>query len=261
MNNPLTTEAKELRNKVPEIILFFWIIKILATTVGETAADFLNFNLNFGLTGTSIVMIGLLSISLITQVRSKCYVPWRYWLTVVLISVVGTLITDNLTDNLGVPLEITTVVFSLALLATFAIWYAKERTLSIHTIHTRSRERYYWAAILFTFALGTAAGDLVAERMSLGYANSALLFSGLIAAVTLGYYLLKANAVFAFWAAYILTRPLGASCGDYLSQPVSGGGLGLGTIQTSMLFLAAISILVTYLTLTRKDPTIQRITQ
>lgn len=261
MNDMPAATRRDLLNKVPEAILFFWIIKILATTVGETAADFLNFNLNFGLTGTSIVMAGLLAGSLAAQLRAKRYVPWLYWLTVVLISVVGTLVTDNLTDHLGVPLGVTTAAFSLALLATFAIWYARERTLSIHSIRTRSRELYYWAAILFTFALGTAAGDLFAERLNLGYAHSALLFGGLIAAVTFGYYVLRANAVLAFWLAYILTRPLGASCGDYLSQPVTNGGLGLGTVQTSLLFLAAISGLVFYLTLTRRDSTEQRSAQ
>ena len=261
MRASLSTEAKQLFNKVPEVILYFWVIKILATTVGETAADYLNFNLNFGLTGTSVVMTALLSAVLVAQLRAERYVPWRYWLTVVLISVVGTLITDNLTDNFGISLEVTTAVFGVALLATFAIWYAKERTLSIHTIYTRSRELYYWAAILFTFALGTAAGDLVAESMNFGYANAALVFGGLIAAVTFAYYALNANAVLAFWIAYILTRPLGASCGDYLSQPVASGGLGLGTVQTSMVFLAAIFCLVTYLTLTGKDSTEKRITQ
>ena len=261
MNNTPTAARHDLLNKVPEAILFFWIIKILATTVGETAADFLNFNLNFGLTRTSAVMGGLLAVSLAAQLRARHYVPWLYWLTVVLISVVGTLITDNLTDNFGIPLEVTTAAFSLALMATFAAWYAKERTLSIHTIYTRDRELYYWAAILFTFALGTAAGDLVAERMNLGYANSALMFGGIIAAVTFAYYAFKANAVLAFWIAYILTRPLGASCGDYLSQPVNNGGLGLGTAQISMLFLAVITTLVVYLTLTRKDSTEKRIAQ
>lgn len=259
MNDVLKMEAKGLFNKVPEVILFFWIIKILATTVGETAADFLNFNLNLGLSGTSVVMAGLLSAVLVAQLRAKRYLPWLYWLTVVLISVVGTLITDNLTDNFGVPLEATTAGFGLALMATFAVWYAKERTLSIHSIYTRRRELYYWAAILFTFALGTAAGDLVAERMNLGYANSALLFGGMIAAVTFAYYAFKANAVLAFWIAYILTRPLGASCGDYLSQPAVNGGLGLGTVQTSTLFLAAITTLVVYLTLSRRDSTERRI--
>lgn len=253
MNTALKMDSRDLLNKVPEAILFFWIIKILATTVGETAADFLNVNLNLGLTGTSVVITGLLAVVLAAQLRAKRYVPWLYWLTVVLISVVGTLITDNLTDNFGIPLQVTTVAFSLALIATFAIWYAQERTLSIHRIHTRSREIYYWAAILFTFALGTAAGDLVAESLHLGYANSALMFGAMIAAVTFAYYVFSANAVLSFWIAYILTRPLGASWGDYLSQPTAEGGMGLGTVHTSMLFFAAIATLVAYLTVTRRD--------
>jgi len=259
LNGVLKSETRELFNKVPEVILFFWIIKIFATTVGETAADYLNFNLNFGLTGTTYAMTGLLSIVLTAQLSAKRYVPWLYWLTVVLISVVGTLITDNLTDNLGIPLAATTAAFSLALMATFAIWYMNERTLSIHAIYTRRRELYYWVAILFTFALGTAAGDLLAENMNLGYANSALVFGALITGVTFAYFAFKANAVLAFWIAYILTRPFGASCGDYLSQPVSNGGLGLGTVQTSIVFLAAIFFLVTYLTLSRLDTTAKRI--
>lgn len=253
--------AKPPFNKVPEVILAFWVIKILATTVGETAADFLNFHLHFGLAGTSVAMAGLLLISLTAQVRAERYIPWLYWLTVVLISVVGTLITDNLTDNAGIPLEITAIVFGVGLAATFAAWYATERTLSIHTIYTRRRELYYWGAILLTFALGTAAGDLVAERLNLGYILSALLFGGLIAMTAAAHYVLKANAVASFWIAYILTRPLGASFGDYLSQPAANGGLGLGTAQTSMLFLAAIFGLVAYLTLTRKDSIEQGVAQ
>jgi uncharacterized membrane-anchored protein len=173
--------------------------------------------------------------------------------TVVLISIVGTLITDNLTDNLGISLQATTLAFGVSLILTFAAWYYRERTLSIHSIYTRRRELFYWAAILITFALGTAAGDLVAESMSVGYANSALMFGGMIVAVTLAYYVFKLNAVLAFWIAYILTRPLGASCGDLLSQPVANGGLGMGSVQTSMLFLVAITSLVLYLTFTRKD--------
>ena len=220
-------------NKVPEITLFFWVIKIMATTVGETAADFLSFNLKLGLTRTSYVMGALLLIALGVQLRTRKYVPSIYWISVVLISIVGTLITDNLVDNFGVSLTLTTVLFSLALLTTFAAWYASERTLSIHSIFTTRRELFYWAAILFTFALGTAAGDLTAEGLSLGYAKSALLFGSLIGVVTLAYYRFKLNAVLAFWMAYILTRPLGASLGDLLSQPAANGGLGLGTVITS----------------------------
>ena len=250
----LTREgARQMLNKVPEITLYFWIIKIMGTTVGETAADFLNFDLHFGLTGTSVLMGVLLAVFLFAQLRSDKYVPWLYWLNVVLISILGTLITDNLVDNFGVALETTTVAFSLALLVTFVAWYASERTLSIHTIVTARRERLYWAAILFTFALGTAAGDLFAEGFSLGYVTSALIFGALIGVTTIAYYVFRANAVWTFWIAYILTRPLGASHGDYLSQPAENGGLGLGTVVTSAIFLSAILVMVVYLTVSRKD--------
>jgi uncharacterized membrane-anchored protein len=157
-----------------------------------------------------------------------------------------------------VALQTTTIIFGIALLLTFIVWYAFEKTLSIHTIVTTRRELFYWAAILFTFALGTAAGDLVAEGMNLGYARSALLFGGLIAVTTLTYYLFKANAVASFWIAYILTRPLGASCGDLLSQPVTNGGLGLGNVVTSMLFLVSIAAMVVYLTVSRKNIIMQQ---
>ena len=253
MQAPTREDTMQMLNKVPEVTLYFWIIKIMATTVGETAADFLNFNLNFGLTGTSIVMSVLLAVFLVVQLRARKYVPWMYWLAVVLISVVGTLITDNLVDNFGIALETTTIAFGLALLATFAVWYASEKTLSIHTIFTTKRELFYWAAILFTFALGTATGDLAAEGINLGYANSTLMFGALISIVTFAYYGFKANAILAFWIAYILTRPLGASFGDYLSQSVNDGGLGLGTVATSALFLSTIAGLVIYLSITRRD--------
>jgi uncharacterized membrane-anchored protein len=242
-------------NKVPEVTLFFWIIKIMATTVGETAADFLNFNLNWGLTNTTYLMSVLLLITLFFQFRSRKYVPWIYWLTVVLISVVGTLVTDNLVDNFGVALETTTIIFTILLAATFAAWYASERTLSIHSIYTTKREAFYWLTILFTFALGTAAGDLVAEGMNLGYLTSALIFAAVIGIVTFAHFSLRMNAVLAFWIAYIITRPLGASLGDYLSQPRDAGGLGLGTVGTSEIFLVTILVLVIYLTKTRRDET------
>ncbi len=240
-------------NKVPQVTIFFWIIKILATTVGETAADYLNFNLNLGLTNTTYVISAFLLVTLFFQFRSNKYVPSLYWLAVVLISIVGTLITDNLVDNLEVSLETTTIAFAIALLVTFVVWYASERTLSIHSIFTTKREAFYWLAILFTFALGTAAGDLVAEGLALGYWVSGLMFAGLIAVVTIAHYNFKLNAVLAFWIAYILTRPLGASLGDYLSQPVDAGGLALGTVGTSAIFLGTILVLVIFLTMTRKD--------
>ena len=240
-------------NKVPLVTLFFWIIKILATTVGETGADFLNFNLGFGLTLTSLLAAMLLVMALAIQFRQDRYVPWVYWVAVVFLSVVGTLITDNLTDNFGLSLYVSTAIFSAALALTFLLWFRTENTLSIHAITTTRREAFYWAAILFTFALGTAAGDLVSEQLGLGYALSGFIFGGMIALITVGYYALRLNPVFAFWAAYVLTRPLGASIGDFLTQAHKNGGLALSTTTVSAAFLAIIIALVTYLTVSRVD--------
>jgi uncharacterized membrane-anchored protein len=250
---PFLSKGEKMLNKVPEITIFFWVIKILATTVGETAADFLNINLGLGLTMTSFIMSSLLIFVLIIQFRLSRYVPGIYWLAVVLISIVGTLITDNLVDNFRVPLEVTTVIFSIALIVTFLVWYASERTLSIHSILTTKREAYYWLAILFTFALGTAAGDLTAEGLGLGYWKSALAFAALIGITTISFYLFKLNAIAAFWIAYILTRPLGASLGDLLAQTHDNGGLDLGNVGTSGIFLATILSIVVYLTITKRD--------
>ena len=244
--------VQKLLNRVPEVTLYFWIVKILATTVGETAADFLSVTLNLGLNVTSYIMAGLLLVALVFQFRARRYIPALYWTVVVLISIVGTLITDNLVDNFGVSLVTTTVVFSAVLLIIFAAWYASEKTLAMHSINTFKRELYYWAAILFAFALGTAAGDLLAEGTGLGYAYSLLVFAGMIAAVAAAYYFLKLDGVLAFWIAYILTRPLGASTGDLLSQPVANGGLGLGTTVTSLIFLAVIVSIVTFMTIRQR---------
>ena len=252
-NKENLSRGRQMLNKVPEVTIFFWVIKIMATTVGETAADFLNFNLNWGLTNTTIVMAVLLLVALYFQFRLRKYVPSIYWLAVVMISIVGTLVTDNLVDNLGVSLVTTTVIFSVALLAAFIAWYTSEKTLSIHSIYTSKREAFYWLAILFTFALGTAAGDLIAEGLNMGYWKSAIMFAILIGVVTFAYYRLKLNAVLSFWIAYILTRPLGASLGDFLSQPRKDGGLGLGTVGTSAIFLVTILSLVLYLTKTKRD--------
>jgi uncharacterized membrane-anchored protein len=246
-------QAKTTLNKVPYVTIFFWIIKVLATTVGETGADFLNLRLGLGLNGTSIVMAILLALVLTIQMRSDRYVPWQYWLVVVFLSIVGTLITDTLTDELGVSLYITTGVFTAALIVTFAIWYRVERTLSIHDIDSPRREAFYWAAILFTFALGTAGGDLISEKASLGYLTAAAIFAGCIALVTMGYYARLIGSVLAFWLAYILTRPLGASIGDLLTQAKTDGGLGLGTMSMSGVFLVTIVGLVIYLTVSRVD--------
>ncbi len=239
-------------NKVPEITLWFWFIKVMCTTVGETAADYLNVNLNLGLTGTSIITGVLLAVALFFQFRAKKYVPVTYWLSVMFISVFGTLVTDNLTDKIGVPLETSTIVFSILLAATFLIWYYFEKTLSIHSIFTSRREAFYWLAILFTFALGTAAGDLMAEGLGLGYATTGFIIAGLIALFAIGWRL-KLNPVLSFWLIYILTRPLGASIGDYLSQQPKYGGLGLGATITSFIFVGGILVIVAYLSISKKD--------
>ena len=237
--------AGDMLNKVPEVTAIFWIIKILATTVGETGADYLAVHVGLGTAVTGGIMAALLLTALLGQLRARRYVPWVYWLTVVLVSVVGTQITDALTDQLEVSLYASTAAFAALLAATFAAWYASERTLSIHTIVTARRELFYWAAILFTFALGTAAGDLATESLGLGFQLGVVVFGGLIALIALAHRL-GANAVLTFWLAYILTRPLGASLGDLLSQSQPNGGFGLGTINTSIAFLAVIVALVAF---------------
>lgn len=245
--------GRQMLSKVPEVTIFFWIIKVLCTTVGETFADFLNFNLGFGLTLTTLIMGIAFFIVLFLQFRTTKYVPAIYWITVVLISVFGTLVTDNLTDAMGVPLEFSTVAFAVLLGLTFLFWYLSEKTLSIHSIHTRKREVFYWLTILFTFALGTAVGDLYSEQLGFGYLNTGITVVIIIAIVFLAYKLLKLDGILAFWIAYILTRPLGASLGDYLSQPKANGGLGLGTTVTSAIFLIAILVIIVFLAVTKID--------
>ncbi|HML38460.1 MAG TPA: hypothetical protein PKA19_13745 [Bacillota bacterium] len=246
------TRYEVMLNKVPEITIFFWIIKVLCTTVGETVSDFLNVTLGFGLNGTSVVMGVLLAVALVFQFRARKYMAGLYWLNVALLSVFGTLVTDTLTDGIGLPLEISTIGFSICLLLTFLVWYRYEKTLSIHSIFTRRREAFYWLAILFTFALGTASGDLMAEGLGLGYLPTGIIVCAVILCVGIGYRL-GLDSVLSFWIAYIMTRPLGASLGDFLSQPKSNGGLGLGTTLTSVIFLAAILATVVFLIITKKD--------
>jgi uncharacterized membrane-anchored protein len=243
-------QTQTVFNRVPSVTLDFWLIKLMAVTMGETAADYLAVNLGLGLTATSILMTAILAGALVLQFMQKKYVPWSYWLAVVLISIVGTLVTDNLVDNFGVSLVTTTAIFTLALIATFLVWYNSEKTLSIHSIFTFRREAYYWLAILFTFALGTAAGDLVAERFGLGYLSTGVLFGMIIASLAIGYFFLGLDAILGFWLAYIFTRPLGASFGDWLSQAKTYGGLGFGTVVTSALFLTVIAAIVLFMTMT-----------
>jgi uncharacterized membrane-anchored protein len=252
-DRPSRADIAAMMSKVPEVTIFFWIIKVLCTTVGETAADLLSDNLNLGLTNTTYIMSVVLVAALVLQFRSRQYTPGIYWLVVVLVSIVGTLVTDNLVENFGVSLVVSTIVFAIALAITFMVWFRFEGTLSIHSIRSSRREAFYWLAILFTFALGTAAGDLIAEHLDVGYWKSALLFAGGIAVIAAAHYLLRLDAIVAFWAAYILTRPLGASIGDYLSQDKDVGGLGLGTVGTSAIFLTAIAAVVLYLVKSKAD--------
>jgi uncharacterized membrane-anchored protein len=245
--------AVPMLNKVPEVTLIFWIIKIMSTTVGETGADYLAVNVGLGPTSTGAIMATLLAVALFVQMNTRRYVPWIYWLTVVLVSVVGTQITDALTDGFEVSLYLSTAVFAVILGTIFAVWYRVEKTLSIHTIVTERRESFYWAAILFTFALGTAAGDLATEALGLGFSIGVLVFGALILALAAAYRL-GANPVLTFWLVYILTRPLGASLGDLLSQAQTYGGLGLGTVITSLVFLAVITVLVAFLSIGKGHP-------
>ncbi|MEC3973877.1 COG4705 family protein [Amycolatopsis sp. H20-H5] len=244
--------SRQILSKVPEITVFFWIIKVLCTTVGEAAADFLNVDLNLGLTGVSVVTGILLVGALILQFRAKRYIASRYWLAVTIVSVFGTLVTDNLTDNIGLPLETSTLIFGVLLAVTFLAWYLAENTLSIHSIFTTRREAFYWLAILFTFALGTATGDLMAEVLGLGYLVTGAIVASLIVVTAIAWRL-GLHPVLAFWFIYVLTRPLGASIGDYLSQPASQGGLGLGATVTSVIFVVGILGTVTYLSVSKAD--------
>ncbi|QPO22754.1 hypothetical protein HXW90_25990 [Pseudomonas sp. Y39-6] len=230
-------------NKVPEVTLSFWVIKILSTTVGETGADFLAVDAGLGAGWTSIGMAVLLALALCFQLRTKAYSPRIYWLTVVLVSIVGTQITDIMTDMLDISLYTSTAVFAVLLTINFLVWYRVEHNLSIREIVTPRRELFYWTTVLCTFALGTAAGDLATEALGLGFTLGAVIFGGLIA-TTLVAWRLGGNVVLTFWIAYILTRPFGASLGDLLTQAKTYGGLGMGAAWTSAIFLCVIVLLV-----------------
>ncbi|GIF47255.1 hypothetical protein Afe04nite_17940 [Asanoa ferruginea] len=229
--------------KVPAITATFWVIKVLSTTIGETFADYLTVNVGLGPAVTDALMIAVLGVALVIQFRTRRYTPWIYWLCVVLVSIVGTQITDFFTDTLGVSLYLSTAVFAVVLAVVFVVWYRQERTLAITSIDTPRREGFYWGAILTTFALGTAAGDLATEALSLGFRNGTLIFGGLILLTWLA---ARAGAgqVLTFWIAYVLTRPLGASLGDLLTQSKDLGGLDLGASRTSLLFFVVILVLV-----------------
>ena len=242
-------------NRVPEVTLYFWLVKVLCTTVGDTFTDDLGRSLGIGRSGTTLVIGLTLCVLLGLQFRARRYVPWIYWTTVALISVLATLVTDGLGDGRGIPTSTTTALFAALLAITFATWYAVERTLSIHTIRTPRRETFYWLAILFTFVLGAAGGDLVSERPGLGPLAPVLVFAGAIVVVCLAHWGLGVGTTLTFWVAFLLTRPLGASLGDYLSQSRQVGALGLGANATSVIFLGAVLAVVAFVTITRTDVT------
>ncbi len=245
---------RRMLNKVPEVTVYFWIIKILCTTVGESFADYINETKGVGLTNTTLIFSASLAVAWSVQFTLKKYVPFVYWLSVVLVSVVGTLLTDNLTDRQGVALGTSTAIFAVLLAVVFGVWYAREQTLSIHTIVTTPREAFYWLTVLVTFALGTAAGDWTLQLTGWSAGKAILLPAAAILAVFAAWKA-GAGAVLSFWIAYILTRPLGANIGDYLASSKDDGGLGLGTKGTSYLFLGTILGVVLFLTATHKDQT------
>ena len=239
--------------KVPEITIYFWLIKVLSTTVGETFADWLCNHVGLGEQNTFFVMLIPFVLALVAQFVVKRYIAPLYWVTVVLISVVGTLLTDNMVDNWGISQLSSMIAFTIALTATFVIWQRVEGTLSIHSVDNFRREAFYWTTILFTFALGTAAGDFISEKLALGYFSTLMVFVGAVAVVGVAYRAKVIGGITAFWASYVITRPLGASLGDYLSQPKDASGCGLGTTVTSLIFLSAIVAFVIFLVVTKID--------
>ena len=239
------------RLRVPEITAFFWIIKGLSTALGESTSDYLVRTIG----PIPAVVMGFVAFiaSLAVQFSMGRYRAWPYWSAVVMVGVFGTMAADVMHVGLGVPYVVSTVLCGAALAAVYVAWRKSEGTLSIHSIDRVRREGFYWAAVVATFALGTAAGDLTATSLRLGYAYSILLFASLIVVPAAGYRWLRWNAVFSFWFAYVVTRPLGASIADWLGKPVSSGGLGVGDGVVSLVLAVLILLFVTYLAITRAD--------
>ncbi|MFJ3338958.1 hypothetical protein [Streptomyces sp. NPDC086766] len=241
---------RQMTNKVPEVTIYFWIIKVLTTGMGETASDLLARVLG----PVPAVALGGLALvaSLMVQFAVRRYVAWVYWTAIVMVSVFGTMAADVLHVGLGISYTVSTPLFLTALAAVFALWYAAERTLSIHGIRTRRRETFYWAAVLATFALGTAAGDLTAT-VGFGYLGSVFLFAAAICVPALAHRFATLNAVTAFWTAYVITRPLGASLADWMALGHTRGGLGLGLGPVTLAWTVAIVCFVGYLATSRRD--------
>lgn len=238
-------------SKVPEVTVYFWITKVLTTGMGETTSDYLVHRLGPP-TAVAIGGIGLAA-GLVVQFSARRYVAWSYWFAVVMVSLSGTIAADVLHVQFGIPYAVSTVFFVVALTVVFAAWYASEKTLSIHSIYTVRREMFYWAAVLTTFALGTAAGDMTAITLHLGFFSSGVLFAFLIALPALAYWRLRLNAILAFWLAYIVTRPLGASFADWLAVSHKRSGLNLGDGPVSAVLALVIVGFVGYLAVTRRD--------
>lgn len=237
--------------KVPEVTIFFWIIKLLSTAMGESTSDYLVYHID---PHVAVILGGIgLVIALALQLVVRRYIAWIYWLAVLMVAIFGTMAADVLHIVLKVPYLDSTVFFAAVLAVIFLGWYACEKTLSIHSIYTLRRELFYWAAIMATFALGTAAGDMTAVTLKLGYLASGVLFAVLFALPGLGYGLFRLNAIFAFWFAYIMTRPLGASFADWFGKPQNVTGLGVGDAPVALVLGILIVGFVGYLTVTRKD--------
>ena len=258
---PVTTDETKLdrprailrqsASKVPEVTVAFWITKALTTGMGESSSDYLVHRL------PPVVAVALggiaLAAALALQFAARRYVPWIYWLAVAAVGVFGTMAADVLHVGLGVPYLVSSTFFAVALAVIFALWYASEKTLSIHSIHTRRREVFYWAAVMTTFALGTAAGDMTAVTLHLGYFSSGVMFAVVIAVPALAHWRFGMNAILAFWFAYIATRPLGASFADWMGVSHARGGLNLGAGSVSLALVTLIVLFVVYLTLTHVD--------
>tara|TARA_R110000868_G_scaffold144960_1_gene364461 strand:+ start:5808 stop:6584 length:777 start_codon:yes stop_codon:yes gene_type:complete len=242
------SNEKSLLNKVADVTVLFWAIKIISTTVGEASADF--FVHQFGYISILVTFL-LLAASIVVQIRFKRYIPWMYWMVIVLVAVFGTMFSDGI-HHLGLPLSVSSAIFIVALLSTFGIWYACEKSLNVHSIRSTRREMFYWTVILFTFALGTSLGDLVAGTFHFGYLDATLIFGAVMIITPILLYLFRVNKIALFWITYILTRPFGAAGADLLAKPTARGGFGFGDGAISIIFMSIIVALIIYLTIAHK---------
>jgi uncharacterized membrane-anchored protein len=243
--------ARQAASKVPQITVFFWIIKILTTAQGEAASDWLVYRID------PVLAVGIAGLALVAalalQFRARKYVAWIYWLTVDLVAIFGTMAADGMHIKLGIPYAVSSAFFAALLFVVLVSWYATEKTLSIHSIRTRRREAFYWATVLSTFALGTALGDMTATTLHLGYLTSGIMFTLIFAVPAVAHRWLRLNAIAAFWFAYIVTRPLGASYADWMGVPRSVGGLGFGRGNVAIALTIPIIAFVAYLAISRRD--------